>query len=78
MSSTNFVDSTPLAPRDHTGGLGLGLAIVRRLAQALHLPILVRSAPGRGSMFAVDLPLVHVSSGRPEALDEASSRWRGG
>jgi CheY-like chemotaxis protein/anti-sigma regulatory factor (Ser/Thr protein kinase) len=62
---------TSRAP-DHTGGLGLGLAIVRRLAQALHLPILVRSAPGRGSMFAVDLPLVHVSSGRPEALDEAS------
>lgn len=53
-------------PRDHTGGLGLGLAIVRRLAQALRLTVLVRSTVGRGSMFAVDLPLVHVSRGRPE------------
>lgn len=55
-------------PRDHTGGLGLGLAIVRRLAQALRLNVLVRSTLGRGSMFAVDLPLVHVSRGRPGVL----------
>jgi CheY-like chemotaxis protein len=53
-------------PQDHTGGLGLGLAIVRRLAQALRLPVVVRSTPGRGSMFAVDLPLVHVARYRPE------------
>lgn len=55
-------------PRDHTGGLGLGLAIVRRLAQALRLTVIVRSTLGRGSMFAVDLPLVHISRGRPEVL----------
>ena len=55
-------------PHDSTGGLGLGLAIVRRLAQSLRLPVLVRSTPGRGSMFAVDLPLVHVPRGRPEAI----------
>jgi signal transduction histidine kinase/ActR/RegA family two-component response regulator len=45
---------------DHTGGLGLGLAIVRRLAQTLHLPIGLKSKPGHGSVFTVDLPLVHV------------------
>jgi CheY-like chemotaxis protein/anti-sigma regulatory factor (Ser/Thr protein kinase) len=55
-------------PRDHTGGLGLGLAIVRRLAQALRLTVVLQSTLGRGSMFAVDLPLVHVSRGRPQPL----------
>ncbi|MBC7601612.1 MAG: hybrid sensor histidine kinase/response regulator [Ramlibacter sp.] len=60
-------------PPDHTGGgLGLGLAIVRRLAQALRLQVVVRSTPGRGSMFAVDLPLVHVSRAGPQALAAAS------
>jgi two-component system, sensor histidine kinase len=54
-------------PQDHTGGVGLGLAIVRRLSQALHLRILVRSTPGRGSMFAVDLPLLHVAHKRAAA-----------
>lgn len=48
-------------PRDHTGGLGLGLAIVRRLAQALRLTVVVRSTLGRGSLFAIDLPRVVVS-----------------
>jgi CheY-like chemotaxis protein len=56
-------------PRDHTGGLGLGLAIVRRLAQALRLTVVVRSTLGRGSMFAVDLPLMHVSRGHMQVLD---------
>jgi signal transduction histidine kinase/ActR/RegA family two-component response regulator len=45
---------------DHTGGLGLGLSIVRRLTETLRVPVHVRSTPGRGSMFAVDLPMVHV------------------
>jgi two-component system, sensor histidine kinase len=54
-------------PHDHTGGLGLGLAIVHRLAQALRLEVIVRSTVGRGSMFAVDLPLVHVPRVKPEA-----------
>jgi signal transduction histidine kinase/CheY-like chemotaxis protein len=57
----------PSRPADDTGGLGLGLAIVRRLAQALRLSVSVRSTPGRGLMFAVDLPLVHVSRARPQA-----------
>ncbi len=41
----------------HEGGLGLGLAIVQRLAQLLSQPVSVRSAPGRGSIFAIDVPL---------------------
>lgn len=54
------LDSAPQP--DHTGGLGLGLAIVRRLAQAIRAPVVVRSTPGRGSMFAVDLPFVQVAA----------------
>jgi two-component system, sensor histidine kinase len=53
---------------DSTGGLGLGLAIVRRLAQALRAPVTLRSTVGRGSMFAIDLPLVHVSSSSPQPV----------
>ncbi|HVZ44812.1 MAG TPA: hybrid sensor histidine kinase/response regulator [Ramlibacter sp.] len=56
------LDSAP--PSDNTGGVGLGLAIVRRLAQALRLNLVMRSTPGRGSMFAVDMPLVHVARGQ--------------
>ncbi|WP_431856036.1 PAS domain-containing protein [Azospirillum sp.] len=37
-------------------GLGLGLAIVRRLARLLEHRVTVRSVAGRGSVFAVELP----------------------
>lgn len=50
---------------DRSGGFGLGLAIVRRLAQALQAPVVVRSTPGRGSMFAVDLPLLRQNPAAP-------------
>lgn len=38
-------------------GLGLGLAIVRRLALALGSSVSVRSVPGRGSLFSLQVPL---------------------
>jgi protein-histidine pros-kinase len=41
-------------------GLGLGLSIVRRLAQLLEHPIRVNSEPGRGSCFSVSVPKAHV------------------
>jgi len=37
-------------------GFGLGLAIVRRTAELLQHPVSVRSEPGRGSRFAIDVP----------------------
>ena len=45
------------AERDRTRGLGLGLAIVNRMAQLIHAKIEVQSEPGRGSTFTVLLPV---------------------
>jgi len=42
--------------RDRTKGLGLGLAIVRRLANLLECPISLRADLGRGSCFAIEIP----------------------
>jgi PAS domain S-box-containing protein len=38
-------------------GLGLGLAIVDRIARMLNHPVTVRSEPGRGSCFGVAMPI---------------------
>lgn len=38
-------------------GLGLGLAIVQRTSVLLDHPVTLRSQPGRGSCFAIELPL---------------------
>ncbi len=46
----------------HPGGRGLGLAIVRGLADALGLQVSVRSALGRGSSFSVDVPASRMVS----------------
>lgn len=38
-------------------GVGLGLAIVERIARILDCQVRVRSWPGRGSVFSIDVPL---------------------
>jgi two-component system, sensor histidine kinase len=48
--------------RDSTKGLGLGLAIVRRLTSLLDCGLTLRSEPGRGSCFEVTLPLAESQS----------------
>jgi signal transduction histidine kinase len=42
--------------RDRAQGLGLGLAIVQRLARLLDRPLKVCSRPGRGSLFSIEVP----------------------
>lgn len=46
--------------RSQDRGSGLGLAIVAKTAALLGLEIRVSSRPGKGSMFAVELPLGHA------------------
>jgi PAS domain S-box-containing protein len=43
--------------RDRSKGLGLGLAIAKRMADLLDLKLAARSLPGRGSVFSVQIPV---------------------
>ena len=43
--------------RDRTRGMGLGLAIVERLAKLMQAEVRLDSAPGRGSTFSLELPV---------------------
>ncbi|WP_332691927.1 ATP-binding response regulator [Bosea sp. (in: a-proteobacteria)] len=56
--------------RDREQGLGLGLAIVRSLAEMLGHPVGLRSTPGKGSAFSVRLPMTSP----PAALRAAPRR----
>jgi signal transduction histidine kinase/ActR/RegA family two-component response regulator len=53
--------------RDRRAGLGLGLAIVDRLCRLLDHPIEVRSTVGKGSVFAVTVPLAPANKRAIEA-----------
>jgi len=58
--------------RDRTRGLGLGLAIVRRLSELLDCELSLRSDVGRGSCFSICLPLAEVSAVSPLLATEDS------
>lgn len=60
--------------RDRRRGLGLGLAIVRRLAQSLGHQVNVRSRPGRGSVFEIELPLVELPASVAPPADRTEAR----
>jgi signal transduction histidine kinase len=53
-------------------GLGLGLAIVRRLADLIQAPLSLRSEPGRGTVFTLELPVGRLVRG-PAELSSAKA-----
>lgn len=65
--------------RDRSKGLGLGLAIVQRIAALLGHRIDLRSTPGKGSMFAVELPMGKALRGlqKPDAPKQVDDRLVG-
>ncbi len=52
-------------------GLGLGLSIVERIARVLDHPVHIRSTPGKGSAFAVELPVAPALPETRPAVAEA-------
>jgi signal transduction histidine kinase len=65
--------------RDRSKGLGLGLAIVDRIARLLGHALTLRSVPGKGSMFAVCVPYGDAANVAPElpTAEIVSSRFAG-
>lgn len=51
------------------GGFGLGLAIVKRLGEILGHQVEVRSTPGKGTRFSIELPL-----GQPGLVTQGATR----
>jgi two-component system, sensor histidine kinase len=58
-------------PAQQAKGLGLGLAIVQRLARLMGASLSLRSEPGRGSVFALTLPLGKASRAASPPLGAA-------
>jgi len=52
-------NSVAVSPEQRKG-LGLGLAIVKRLADLMDAPLTVRSRPGHGTVFSLELPVGQV------------------
>jgi two-component system CheB/CheR fusion protein len=57
------------AARERSRGLGLGLSIVQRICDLLGHAIDVRSWPGRGSVFAIEVPLAENRRRPPSGAD---------
>ncbi|HYG88771.1 MAG TPA: ATP-binding protein [Azospirillum sp.] len=62
------------AARDRSQGLGLGLAIVERLSRLLRHRVEVRSRPGNGSCFVVEVELAPQGAAAPVPAEAAAAR----
>ncbi len=65
------------AARERSKGLGLGLPIVQRLCRLLQHSLALRSAPGAGTTFSVDVPLAQSISGFQPADSKAEMAEEG-
>src|ERR1700732_3172418 len=59
--------------RERNRGLGLGLSIVQRISDLLGNIIDVRSWPGRGSVFAIEVPLGENTQRPPSAAQRVEA-----
>jgi len=66
------------AARERSRGLGLGLSIVQRLSELLDHRIGIRSDPGKGSVFSIEVPLAqrvpppaHTQRSEPDVIPSA-------
>jgi signal transduction histidine kinase len=57
-----------------TGGFGLGLAVVKAIAEAHHGSVTVRSTVGKGSVFELLLPAAEASTGLAPPTDRQAAR----
>jgi CheY-like chemotaxis protein/two-component sensor histidine kinase len=74
-----FEEFAQLEGADRERGLGLGLSIVRRLAALLAQPVELRSEPGRGSVFSLELQRVSSDATLDRAqMQEGAVRRSGG
>jgi CheY-like chemotaxis protein len=64
--------------RDRRHGLGLGLAVVERLAKLLEHRIDVSSIPQKGSMFAIEVPLATRLASKTQCTQPTSGIHRHG
>ncbi|MDJ0787444.1 MAG: hybrid sensor histidine kinase/response regulator [Myxococcota bacterium] len=67
-----FGEFVQLGRRERSEGLGLGLSIVERTARLLGHEIEIESAPGRGSVFRVTVPMARTT--RPGSVVEPAIR----
>ena len=62
--------------RDGERGLGLGLAIVDRIARVLGHRIALASTPGRGAAFSIAVPQAPISEVRPPVIAAPAAKSR--
>jgi len=60
------------AARERSRGMGLGLSIVQRLGELLGHRVRVHSRPGKGSVFAIEVPIPKAHGGSKPRMQMAS------
>ncbi|TYC53901.1 response regulator [Rhodobacterales bacterium] len=71
-----FSEFTRAAPERAGYGMGLGLSIVDRACRRLGHDVSLRSAPGRGSVFSITLPIVQAPEERCRGAPDAAPASR--
>ena len=63
-----------VSPNSSRDGFGLGLSIVNRIARLLDIRIQVSSEPGKGSVFALELPIATAAAECAATAGQAGTR----